>query len=182
MLSLAGSCTWASTPSTWRGTSDIKFAGTSTLHGWSGTVSAEPFVATVMMDDRGKPQALTAKVNVKVLNMDTAKEDRDKNMRASMKAADFPFITANFDSAFEKVMKPGEAAPSRLPFKLKLLGKEHEVNADITNWSLKGNVATFDLAFDLSLKACGIEVPSVLVVIRVGDTVKLHASVKLTRA
>jgi hypothetical protein len=114
--------------------------------------------------------------------MDTAKEARDENMRASMKAADFPLITATMDTAFEQVMKPGETAPSRLPFKLKLLTKEQQVNANITNWFLKENVATFDLDFDLSLKACGIEVPSVMHVIRVGDTIRLHAAVKLIRA
>jgi hypothetical protein len=62
-----------------------------------------------------------------------------------------------------------------------LLGKEHEVDAAIDNWVLKGNTATFDLDFELSLKKCGIEVPSVLLVIRVGDTIKVHATVKLVR-
>ncbi|MDB6072765.1 MAG: hypothetical protein JWO89_405 [Verrucomicrobiaceae bacterium] len=38
------------------------------------------------------------------------------------------------------------------------------------------------LEFKLSLKDCGINVPSKLLIIRVGDTIKLHASVKLKRA
>jgi hypothetical protein len=114
--------------------------------------------------------------------MDTSKPDRDKNMRASMKVADFPLITGAMDTTFDKVMKTGEKAPSHLPFKLTLLGKEHQVDAAITKWVLKGDTATFDLDFDLSLKKCGINVPSVLGVIRVGDTIKVHAPVKLVRS
>ena len=170
------------TPTRWTGTSEIKFAGTSTLHSWSGTVSAQPFTALVTMEEDGNPSALKAKVTVKAIDMDTAKPDRDKNMRASMKVADFPLITGAMDTTFDKVMKTGEKAPSHLPFKLTLLGKEHQVDAAITKWVLKGDTATFDLDFDLSLKKCGITVPSVLGVIRVGDTIKVHAPVKLVRS
>jgi polyisoprenoid-binding protein YceI len=172
----------AATPTRWTGTSEIRFAGTSTLHAWSGTVSAQPFTAVVTMDENGNPTALKAKVTVKAVEMDTAKRDRDKNMRASMKAADFPLITGSMDTGFDKVIKPGEKAPSHLPFKLTLLGKDHQVDAAISKWVFKGDTATFDLDFDLSLKKCGITVPSVLGVIRVGDTIKVHAPVKLVRS
>ncbi len=63
-----------------------------------------------------------------------------------------------------------------------LLGKDQQVNAAISHWELKGDTATFDLDFDLSLKKCGIAVPSVLGIIRVGDTIKVHAPVKLVRS
>jgi hypothetical protein len=178
----AGGASVAATPARWAGTSKISFAGTSTLHSWSGTVSAQPFTAVVSMDENGTPTALKAKVIVKAVDMDTARQDRDKNMRASMKVADFPLITGSMDTAFDKVIKPGEKSPSRLPFRLTLLGKDHQVDAAISKWSLKGDTATFDLDFDLSLKKCGITVPSVLGVIRVGDTIKVHSPVKLVRS
>ncbi len=171
----------AGTLTQWRGASDIRFEGTSTLHDWSGTVSAEPFTATVTMDDEGHPAALKSQVTVKAVRMDTREPDRDKKMRASMKAADFPLITGTMDTTFDKVMRPGGKTPSRLPFKLRLLGRDHQVDAAISNWSLKERTASFDLDFNLSLKACGITVPSVLLVIRVGDTIKIHANVKLVR-
>jgi hypothetical protein len=172
----------ADVPTTWRGSASIEFAGTSTLHSWSGTVTPEPFTATVMMNDDGKPTALSSKVVVKVTNMDTKKDQRDENMRDAMKAKDFPLIVGTFDSPFEKIMPRGDSAPSKLPFKLTLLGKEQQVNGIISNWTLKGDVAGFDLDFDLSLKACGIKVPALLGIVRVGDTIKLHTTVKLTRA
>jgi hypothetical protein len=133
------------------------------------------------MDENGGPTALNARVVVRAVKMDTKEPDRDKKMRASMKVADFPLISGTFDTPFDNVMKAGQKAPSRLPFTLTLLGKEHPVEGVITKWSLKENVATFDLDFDLSLKACGISVPSVLLVIRVSDAIKVHASVKLVR-
>jgi polyisoprenoid-binding protein YceI len=180
--SLSNSRIWAAGPAEWSGTSEIKFSGTSTLHKWSGSVSAEPFVAKVMMSDASKPTALKAQVVVKVSKMDTKNEERDEKLRVNMKAGDFPLVTGSFDTMFDKVMNSGAATPSHLPFKLTLLGKDQQVNATISNWSLENDVATFDLDFDLSLKACGIEVPSVAYVIRVGDTIKLHANVKLRRA
>ncbi len=50
----------------WKGASEIVFAGTSTLHSWSGKVKAEPFAATVVTNDSGQPTHLEAKVQVKV--------------------------------------------------------------------------------------------------------------------
>jgi polyisoprenoid-binding protein YceI len=172
----------AATPSQWRGTSDIRFDGTSTLHNWSGNVSPQPFTATVTMDDEGNPTALKAQVTVKAANMDTHKPPRDQDMHDAMKVADFPLITGTMDTDFDKVMKPGEKSPSHLPFKLKIMGKDQQVDAAISNWQLKGGTATFDLDFNLSLKKCGINVPPAMFVIRVGDTIKVHATVKLVRS
>ena len=64
---------------TWKGSGDIEFAGTSTLHSWAGKVKTEPFSAIVVSSDAGQPQQLNATVQVKVLGMDTAEPDRNKN-------------------------------------------------------------------------------------------------------
>jgi polyisoprenoid-binding protein YceI len=178
---LAGHAT-ADSPTRWSGAADIAFLGTSTLHDWSGKVATEPFTATVVMDDGGKPRSLSAVVEVKASKMDTANADRDAKMRKSMRVLDFPLIKGEFKNVPFTSMMPDGKTPAKLPLSLTLLGKTHQVEGVISNWKLKGDTATFDLDFDLSLKKCGISVPSVLLVVRVGDTIKLHAIVKLIRA
>lgn len=163
----------------WSGLSVITFKGTSTLHDWSGKVATEPFVTFVTFNDDGKPSALKAEVQVKAAKMDTSEPKRDEKMREAMRVVEFPLIKGTMDTAFTGVLENG--TPAKLPFKLNLLDKTHEVEATISNWRLTGDTATFDLDFDLSMKKCGISVPSVLLVIRVGDTVKVSAEVKLTR-
>ena len=170
----------ADTVTKWKGTSEIVFAGTSTLHSWSGKVNAQPFVAAVSMDAQGRPMKLSAEVQVKAAEMDTAEAKRDDNMHKDMKVDTYPLIIGKMDTGFDKIISDGRT-PSILPFTLTILGKPQPVEGRIKNWSLKGDVATFDLDFDLSLKKCGIKVPSVLLVISVGDTIKLHAPVKLVR-
>ncbi len=171
----------ADTPTTWKGGASIKFEGTSTLHDWSGTVKAQPFATTVTMNDAGQPTAIKAKVEVKAAEMDTRKTERDENMHKAMKVASFPLISGEFDAAYASLKPAEKLAPKQLPFKLTILGKEQNVSAAISNWKQNGSKATFDAEFDLSLKACGIEVPSVMLVIRVGDTVKVKVSVELTK-
>ena len=166
--------------SAWNGTSSITFNGTSTLHAWAGKVSAEPFVASVTMNDAGQPTALKAKVEVKAAGMDTAEPDRDVKMRKSMKVTDHPLISGVMDTAFDKIMG-ADGKPAKLPFALTLVGKTHQISASISNWKLSGNIATFDLDFPVSLKASGISVPTVLLFIKVGDGIKVHASVTLTQ-
>ncbi len=166
----------------WKGNAEIQFNGTSTLHDWAGKVKAEPFAAHLTRDAAGKPEHLTAKVEVKVTGMDTAEPKRDENMRKAMKAASFPLVTGTIDAPFSEIMSPQSHQPAILPLTLELLGRKHQVKARISQWSEKDKTASFDLDFSLSLKECGIEVPSMLLVVRVGDTIKLHASVKLVRS
>lgn len=175
------SSTRADIPTRWSGTSEITFSGTSTLHSWSGKVSADPFVATVMMSPEGLPLSLKAKVEVKAADMNTAEPKRDVNMHNDMNVTKFPLITGAIDTSFDKLLS-GRKIPSKLPFTLTILGKPQEVEATISNWANKGDQATFDLDFELSLKKCGITVPSVLLFISVGDAIKIHAPVKLVRS
>jgi hypothetical protein len=162
----------------WNGTASIQFEGTSTLHDWGGKVDAEPFKAEVAMLS-GKPQSVVSKIVVKAAKMDTADAKRDENMRKAMKAPEHPLIQAFIDAKFTEIAVAG--TPQKLPFTLTLLGKPQNLTGTISNWRLSGNKATFDLECDLSLKKSGITVPSVLLFIKVGDTIKIHASVTLTR-
>jgi polyisoprenoid-binding protein YceI len=162
----------------WGGTSQITFDGTSTLHAWGGKVSAEPFQADVTLEGE-KPVRVVSRVTVKSAKMETAEEKRDENMRKAMMVTDHPFILGEIDAKFDEIAP--SSTPTKLPMTLTLLGKPQKVNATISNWKLSGKKATFDLDFDLSLKKSGITVPTVLLFIKVGDVMKMHASVKLTR-
>lgn len=163
---------------TWSGKADITFDGTSTLHAWGGKVKAEPFKAEVTMA-AGKPRSVKAEVIVKAGDMDTAEAKRDANMRKAMKVTDHPLITGKIDAKFSEIAADG--TPTALPVELNLVGKPQKVTGTISNWKLKGKTATFDLDFPVSMKASGISVPTVLLFIKVGDGVQVHASVILTR-
>lgn len=171
---------FAQSRANWSGSATITFSGTSTLHDWAGQVAASPFTTLVVSDATGAPTQISAKVTVSAKAMDTAEPKRDENMRKAMKVTEYPLIEAEIDAAVGEVSQDGKT-PTTLPMKLKLLGKEQSVRGRISQWKLVGKKATFDLDFDVSLKASGIEVPSVLLFIRVGDAVKVHASVTLTQ-
>jgi len=166
--------------SNWSGTSQISFDGTSTLHDWGGKVAAKPFNTTVTTDAAGNPTRVEATVTVEVAKMDTAEAKRDENMRKAMQATAHPLITGVIDTPFTAIRR-GDAAPATLPLKLTLLGKTQTITGRISHWQHQGDKASFDLDFDLSLKQSDIKVPSVLLVIRVGDTIKVHAAVSLKR-
>jgi hypothetical protein len=157
----------------------IGFSGTSTLHSWSGKVSPQPFVATVTYDDSGRPSRLQAEVKVQAGKMDTAEPKRDENMLRALRVSDFPFITAVIDAPFSKILT--KETPAELPLTLEIMGKKRVATAKISNWTLKNDIATFDLDFEVLMKDYGIRVPAVLLVIRVGDVVKVHAKVQLVR-
>jgi hypothetical protein len=112
--------------------------------------------------------------------MDTDEAKRDENMRKAMKVTDYPLIRASIDVSADKIAADGKT-PTKLPMTLTLLGKPQQVLATITNWKLTGSKATFDLDFPVSMKASGISVPTVLLFIKVGDSIKVHASVTLTQ-
>ena len=163
---------------TWSGTAKITFVGTSTLHAWGGKVAAESFKADVTMNG-GQPQRVKAEVAVKAANMDTAEPKRDANMLKAMQVDSHPLILGKIDAKFSEIA--AASTPTKLPIELNLLGKSQNVTGTISNWKLNGRKASFDLDFPVSMKASGISVPAVLLFIRVGDGVQVHASVTLTQ-
>jgi hypothetical protein len=181
-VTLATSLSAASEPTAaaWSGTARITFSGTSTLHDWSGSVRARPFTLQVTSGPNDRPLHLRSQVVVDAAEMDTADKRRDAVMHRCMQVTEHPLIEALIDVPAQDVASDGKK-PTRLPLKLQLMGKSHAMVADIRNWRLSGDKAEFDLHCDLSLKEAGIVIPSVLWVIRVGDTIRLHAAVQLTR-
>ena len=166
--------------SNWSGTSTISFDGTSTLHDWGGKVDAKPFVTKVTTDAAGNPTRVQATVTVEAAEMDTAEAKRDEAMRKAMKVPEHPLITGVIDTPFA-ALHPGDMKPAKLPLKLTLLGKTQTFMGKISHWKQQGDQASFDLDFTLSLSTSDIKPPSVLLFIRVGDTIKVHAAVSLKR-
>ena len=185
LLSLALAClaqsTLADTTTIWKGKAAITFSGTSTLHDWSGTVAADPFTTTIVMDDAGQPRSISAEVAVKAGAMDTAEPKRDENMHTAMHVTEHPLVAAEFSSPYAALAPKDGNAPQKLPFTLTILGKEQKMEGVISNWKQTGDKAQFDVDFPVSMKASDIKVPSVLLVIRVGDTVQVHVNVTLTK-
>jgi hypothetical protein len=172
----------ASDPSSavWSGNARITFSGTSTLHDWSGTVPARPFTLQVQSSPDGRPLHLRSRVVIDAAKMDTADKRRDAVMYRCLKVTEHPRIEALIDVPAVKVASDGKT-PSRLPMTLTLLGKPYPLVATVRNWRLTGDRAEFDLHCEVSLSTAGIEVPSVLWLIRVGDVIRLHVAVQLTR-
>ncbi len=180
LLATISTSVYADTTQTWSGKADITFDGTSTLHDWGGKVSAKPFITQAVLDDAGKPTRLSGEVTVEAAKMDTAEAKRDENMRKAMKVTDHPLISAKIDVPADKIAADGKT-PTKLPMTLTLLGKPQQITGTISNWKLNGGKATFDLEFPVSMKASGISVPTVLLFIKVGDSIKVRASVTLTK-
>lgn len=181
LFAFVASTSLADTLTRWTGRSDITFSGTSTLHEWAGNVSTKPFTTTVTTDPAGKPRRIQAEVSVESVKMDTAEPKRDENMRKAMKTTEYPLIQASLDVPADQIAPDGKT-PSSLPLKITLLGKTQKIVGKVTNWQLREGKATFELDFDVSMKASGISVPAVLLFIRVGDSVKVHAAVTLTQS
>lgn len=171
----------AETTTPWKSAATITFAGTSTLHDWAGAVNAQPFVTTVGMTDAGTPASIKARVEVKVADMDTKEPKRDENMRKALRATAHPLVVGDIDTQFSHLIPGIGTSPQVLPFSLTILGKTQSAIGTITNWKQKGDSASFDMDFDVSMKAHGIKVPTVMLVIRVGDVVKVHAKVTLQK-
>ncbi|GEP40808.1 YceI family protein [Brevifollis gellanilyticus] len=168
----------ADTTQDWAGAADITFSGTSTLHNWAGKVTAKPFTTSVTLTDSGQLKKVKAEVTVEAAGMDTAEPKRDENMRKAMKATDYPLIRAAIDASAESITSDPRT-PAFLPMTLTLLGKSQKITGVISHFQKQKDKVTFDLDFPVSMKTSGISVPSVLLFIRVGDEVKIHATVTL---
>ncbi|MFM7603971.1 MAG: YceI family protein [Prosthecobacter sp.] len=163
---------------TWSGKADLRFEGTSTLHGWGGKVTTQPFKADVTFNG-DKPLRVVSNVTVKAAEMDTQEPKRDENMRKAMKVANHPLIIGNIDAKFSEISDA--STPSRLPLTLNLLGMPQHTTGEISNWQLKNGQASFDIEFPVSMRASGISVPAVLFFIRVGDAVIVRGHVTLAK-
>jgi polyisoprenoid-binding protein YceI len=155
-----------------RGSAQIVFTITSTLHDLEGTAGS----AAVALTQTANGTWL-ADVSVPVTALDTGNSWRDSDMREMLDAEHHPQIRARFrDVDPEKVHSRGV-----LPFVLRIRTVERPIQATVQNWRQSERAASFDAAFDVSLKSFQLEAPSRFFM-TVGDEVRVNVHVKLERA
>jgi polyisoprenoid-binding protein YceI len=155
-----------------RGSAQVVFSVTSTLHDFEGTAGSVAVTPSQAADG-----TWSADVSVAVAAMKTGNGRRDGDMRKMLDAAHHPQIRARFREVEpEKVRSSGV-----LPFLLQIRTVERPVKATVQNWRQNEREASFDAAFDVSLKSFQLEAPSRFF-LTVGDTVRVSVHVKLERA
>jgi len=159
---------------TWTGTADVKFKGYSTLHDFTGTVSA-PLKTTVSGEKGARTVSATSDVEVK--RMSTRDDARDKNMMLMFNAAKFALLKVSVAGADERALRKGA-----MPVTLTIAGTSGKVAAAVANILESADSVSFDLAFPVSLAAFKLTPPSTLAgLIKVKDNVDVTARVTLKR-
>lgn len=156
-------------------TAFIAFQGTSTLHSFEGTAVSRPFLLTFEEIPETGQVRLSAAAALNVSAMSTANKKRDKNMLEMLGQKEFELISGTLPETAFPISGRGGAR-----LRLSIRDTELPVDAVLSNWKRNGNQIRFDLAFPVSLAAFGLEPPSVLGVIRVGDTVTVTCEMEGT--
>ena len=167
-----------------RGACDVAFLVTSTLHDVPGSARCLPFSAVLARDAAGRQVIPSVEVEVPVAGMDTRNRSRDGQMREMFRSERFPRIHASAqDVDVERLRaetgKGREGNPS-IDLLLRIRDRERKVRATASNLKETGGQVTFDLEFPVSLGEFDLKAPSVLGIIRVGDTVSVKANFTLT--
>jgi hypothetical protein len=147
-------------------TATIRFAGTSTLHDFAGTLPSQPF--TLVLSNG----TWSADADVLAGLMNTANEKRDRKMHQMLATNSFPKL----HGAVTAAPVPGIAG-TNATLRLKIRDKSRDHSVLITGWSEDAREIKFHAAWELSLDDYALKPPSVLGVIRVGDRINLEAGV-----
>lgn len=156
-------------------TAAIVFKGTSTLHDFEGTVATRPFVATFHEDAATGQLRVTAKALLNVLDMNTDNNKRDKNMLKMLGQNNHNLITGSLNDA-----PVSPTGTSRATLRLNIRDVVQDVAVTLSEWHRDGDQANCSMAFDVSLRAFDLKPPSVMGVIRVGDTVHIECKINGT--
>jgi len=163
-----------------QGRCEIRFFGSSTLHDFSGEVSARPFQLTPHIDASNGRAWWSGSIEVAVVDMNTGIERRDRKMRAMFDADRFPHIVADLPGIRSAALaRARSGVESNFDFSLTIRETKRPVTAKISNWTEDERRASFGAEFELSLDSFGLEVPPVLGLLRVGDVVRVRAQVTL---
>jgi hypothetical protein len=157
-------------PRQWPAEAIIRFSATSTLHDFGGEVAAQPFVLTIASN------SWSADAFVVSARMNTANEGRDKNMYKMLNTNSHPRLHGKVTQA----PMPGAGATNGT-LRLKIRDQEHDLPLTISHWLETSNRLSFHAEWDLSLKQFKLKPPSVMGIVRVGDTVHLNAEVTVDK-
>jgi YceI-like domain len=163
-----------------RGTCDLRFLGTSTLHEFTGTVRCLPFAASLVKGANGTSAVPEVLVDVPVEGMETGNRSRDATMRSMFESDRFPRIRGTVRNVDIDAIRQAEGeGKAGLDLSLRIRDVERNVRAAVTHLREEGSEVRFDLEFPVSLKEFGLEAPTVLFFIRVGDRVTVKGNVRL---
>lgn len=170
-------------PTDFRGTCEVSFLGTSTLHDFSGTGRCLPFDAVLGTGGSGKEVISSVEVDVPVAGMETRNASRDRQMREMFQSDRFPRIRGtarDLDVARirEETGKDVEGK-ANLEMRIRIGDVERSIRAAVRHLKEDGGRVTFDLEFAVSLKEFGLKAPSVFGIVRVGDKVSVKAAFTL---
>lgn len=148
----------------------IKFAGTSTLHDFGGSLPSQPF--TLVLSNG----TWAADANVLSGLMNTAHEKRDRKMHEMFATNSFPKMHGTVVAA----PTPG-AVGTNATLRLTIRDKTNDLAVRITDWTENASAIKFHATWELSLKDYALKPPSVLGVIKVGDRIQLEADVTASK-
>ena len=162
----------------YQGNCSVAFQGTSTLHDFEGTGSCQPFTVSEHDGIMTVPA-----LSVAVAGMDTDNSKRDKKMRGMFDSEKYPLITGSTGPVIlgdiRNAMTGGSDSAAEVQIQLKIRDIEKTVTASLQNVVETDAKITADLVFSLSLTEYQLEPPSVLGIIKVGDTVNVRTSFSL---
>ena len=159
----------------YQGNCTVAFEGSSTLHNFNGKGRCEPFIASENAGIINVPE-----LTVAVADMDTDNSSRDNKMHKMFETEKYPLISGMSGpvslSTIRKALEENIDSTQPLFFQLKVRDIEKPVTAILQNIVETVDKLTADLAFTLSLADYKLKAPSVLGIIRVGDTIKVTTS------
>lgn len=170
-----------------KGSCDVRFLGTSTLHDFTGTVRCRPFTVTLAGGADGRRVITGVEIAVPVAEMDTKNRKRDKQMREMFQSDRFPRIQAvlgNVDpEEIRQKLRKGPNGKGTVEFTLRIRDIEHKIRAVIRNLRETPGQVSFDAEFPVSLKEYDLKPPAPFFgAIRVGDKVTVDIAFRLEGA
>ena len=154
----------------------VTFFATATLHDFEGKAPC----ARLAIEPHGESGHYRGFAEVTVAQLDTGIAARNEKMREMFEAERYPVITAifeNIDSAGVRGQAQG-----MLPFAIEIHGVARGVKATTSGWSEVPDQqrAHFRAEFTVALSDFGMEPPSAVGLVRVGDQVRVVVDVDLT--
>src|SRR5262245_26118376 len=149
------------------GRCSVTIFATATLHDFDGKAPCEQ-LAIEPPDATG---AYRARAEIAVGQIDTGISARNERMREMFDAERYPRITAAFAAVDPGALRAER--PGALSFRLSIHGVERDVTPAISDFTeLPGKSAHFRATFHVALSEFGMEAPTAVGLVRVGDRVR----------
>jgi polyisoprenoid-binding protein YceI len=151
------------------------FFATATLHDFEG----KGLCVLLSIEPPDASGTYRARAEVAVEQLDTGIAARNEKMRVMFGAQEFPRITALFEKVDPAALRAKRVGA--LPFRLTIHGVERAVTPELSDWSeVPGKRAHFRATFTVALSEFGMEAPTAVGLVRVGDRVRVVVDVELT--